>query len=524
VSLSVESLPTDVTVTSVDWIEVREAGASTLLATTSPTESLTWVPFPPGTEGEVAISAAIHVQNVDGETVLDAGRHCYAGGARASLEGWIEGWIGGTDRTTSVNLPPSDQCPLLAWRLGPESGAGADSTVPGVGRVVVEHAGAVVSSTVYGPGSAWWSVRSGNVTPRCDLTRYGTYDYTLTVTTRTGFEYSTVLTANVVPGIEVVGPRLRDASGRAITPSTWVLSGSTVRYDATFSTRLASNGITQWSVDGLNGNGQTMIAGYNNASDRAKYPCLGTGQQCGSTVTIDRTFRANRYKSDSYTVRTYASSEWGRDNEHETTASFRIYQRGSLSAPASRTIDRGTSTTLVSRLTKTIDYAGQPVRGVSGEKVVLQSRPKGATTWKPVRTLTTDAQGSVRTTVKPSVNAQYRFVHADHKGVVGPATSATTLVLVRAKASVTVTTARPDHRRMTTFRVTTSPKDPGATVTIQRQYGSGWRTVATGKTSSAGTATLSGKLPAGQVNVRVMKSITDRYATVFSPKQRLTVR
>ncbi|RMB85445.1 hypothetical protein [Streptomyces shenzhenensis] len=65
----------------------------------------------------------------------------------------------------------------------------------------------------------------------------------------------------------------------------------------------------------------------------------------------------------------------------------------------------------------TADAAPEPVacggyHGYSGQKVKLQLRKKGTSTYTTVKTITTDGSGKLKTTVKASADGYWRYAFA----------------------------------------------------------------------------------------------------------------
>jgi stage II sporulation protein D len=136
-----------------------------------------------------------------------------------------------------------------------------------------------------------------------------------------------------------------------------------------------------------------------------------------------------------------------------------------------------------------VSYGGRATlsgitRGLGG--VSLEAKPAGAD-WQPGSAIAPDATGNFTLIVRPQVTTQYRLTAGNlHAALV------TVAVVPRIQAAV-VTGA---------VQGTVEPPLAGSPVQLQLRDGSGWATVATGATDSAGSFAVPAQLGPGSYRVR----------------------
>jgi SpoIID/LytB domain protein len=123
-------------------------------------------------------------------------------------------------------------------------------------------------------------------------------------------------------------------------------------------------------------------------------------------------------------------------------------------------------------------------RGLTG--VSLETR-SGPGPWQPVLTVEPGSDGAFTVAVDPTGPSEYRLA-------AGAVATAPVKVAVAPAVSATLAAG--------TVAGSVRPPLPGAAVQLQRQDGSGWRTVATAKTDTAGAYTLAAQLGPGAYRVR----------------------
>jgi stage II sporulation protein D len=118
--------------------------------------------------------------------------------------------------------------------------------------------------------------------------------------------------------------------------------------------------------------------------------------------------------------------------------------------------------------------------------VVLEGRAEGGL-WQPVAKVRPDARGAFSLLVRPEATTQYRLAAGDLRvGLV----------------SVTVESAVDAAIGGGAVQGTVKPPVSGASVQVQRQHGSAWRTVASGRTDATGAFALAASLAPGSYRVR----------------------
>ena len=133
--------------------------------------------------------------------------------------------------------------------------------------------------------------------------------------------------------------------------------------------------------------------------------------------------------------------------------------------------------------TGSVNFSGKLTSGVNGvaaQRVVLEKRPFGATSWGQVGTPTTATDGSFSFAVAKSTvtrNTDFRVRFAGSAGYKG-SESATQQVLVQVRVTLNASTTSLALGREITFSGTVSPAHPGQQVTVTVRNASG-ATVAT---------------------------------------------
>lgn len=351
----------------------------------------------------------------------------------------------------------------------------------------------------------------------------GTHRWDVTVTDWAGRTARASTTFQVDEPVTTSGPTITDAAGRRITPTSWVLDGTRLRYRMSLTRSPAYDGTLAWNVVAENGNGGYDIAGLNNYSDLVAYPCLDTST-CAFPRTVDKTWSASWGGRSTTKVTTTLNHQSQRFPSEPTvrTDSFRVYPRSTfvLTSSARSTVTAGTSVTLSTRLqTPGVAFS----RTFPGETVVLERQRAGSTGWTTITTRTTSSTGTASAKVTPSSNSLYRWRHADHVAVAGPSVSATTTTKVRPQVTLSVRTARPSTRSHTTIGVTSSKPQQDTSIYLQRSVGGTWRTIGVEEQDSTGAVRFQVRLPAGTVKLRAVTTPTTAYAAGTSTVRTLTV-
>lgn len=357
-----------------------------------------------------------------------------------------------------------------------------------------------------------------------DQLTLGEHRWDVTVTDWAGRTATASATFQVDKPVTMSGPTITDAAGNRVTATSWVLEGTRLRYRMSATKSPAYDGTLAWDVWATNGNGGYAVAGSNNYSDTVALPCLDTSA-CTFPRTIDRTWVAGwagRATTEVTTTLSHSSQRFPSEPTARTD-SFRVYPRSSfeLTSSTRTTVTAGTATTLSTRLrTPGVTFS----KVFPGETIVLEKRAAGAVAWTQVASRTTSSTGTASVKVTPSSTTQYRWRHADRRGVAGPSTSATITRSVRPKVALSVQTARPTSRSLTTIKVTSSKPQRSTSIYLLRLTGGTWRTIGVQEQSSAGAVTYRVRLPAGTVKLRAVTTATTTYAAGTSAVRTLSVR
>lgn len=507
--------PSDPAVASIRVTATPWGGDEVLIAEddSAPFE-IPWVPSQTLEPGRFVLN--VWAYDANGTLLAVAGRGRVIGAPRPTLQVWN----GLESSPTTHELDPASA--FVSWRLNlPESTSYRSAVARLDGAVVYTWLpwGEVPSDS--------FGLSSGQ-SPVIDPARVpvGKHRWDVTVTDWAGYVTTGSATFWVDTPASLAPLSITDAAGRPVTSSTWVLAGSTLRVRTSITTSPAFDlGVTEWSVQADEGNGTVpALAGLNNPADMARYPCLTTPTKCPAPIWINRTWTVGTWAHTS-TAHVDAYAQAG-GVPVEASASYRLYpQSTSVMRSSARTANAGSTVTLSGRLTRVqagTGLADQP--GIGGEVMVLQRRLAESTTWTTVTAVKTPSSGYVTATFHASHNAQYRWYHADHVGSAGPSTSAAITVNARPAVSVTVLTTAPSARSATSVRIASSKPQAGATLTLQRWTGSAWKTIATARQGSTGTATVRVTLPAGTVKLRAVAAATVAYAQGTSAVTVVVVR
>lgn len=186
-----------------------------------------------------------------------------------------------------------------------------------------------------------------------------------------------------------------------------------------------------------------------------------------------------------------------------------------ISAPSAVTY--GTTATVSGKLTTTSGAA------VAGQKVVLQWRQAGTTTWRTVASGTTSSTGTASLRYTPGTNGYFRlYAHSSWSYLAVTSASVTTLARWRVSAAFYDATVS----RGTTIRLTgkVAPTRAGTTVQRQRYVNGAWTTVASTTVRSDGTYAFSFTWnTAGAYTYRVVVPGTSLNAAGYSATLKLYV-
>ena len=196
--------------------------------------------------------------------------------------------------------------------------------------------------------------------------------------------------------------------------------------------------------------------------------------------------------------------------------SYAIQKSTKLTIAAPTAVTYGTAATVSGTLATT---SGTPV---SGQKVMLQWRAAGTTTWRTVATGTTSSTGSVSLRYSPAANGSFRLSAPSSWSYLA-SSSVTVSTQVRWRVSAALADATVN--RGATIRLTGKVAPVrGTTVQRQRYVNGAWTTVASTTVRSDGTYGFSFTWKtAGTYTYRVVVPGTSLNATGYSPTQKVYV-
>lgn len=191
----------------------------------------------------------------------------------------------------------------------------------------------------------------------------------------------------------------------------------------------------------------------------------------------------------------------------------------SLTEAAPSALIYGQTATVSGRLT----LLGAPF-GLSGERVALSRRAKGAKVWTIVGTHTTNGQGDVAFSVAPTVGSEFEPTHATDAYTTSSSSAVRTINIRHRVTAVfgktTVARKTPD-----TISTVVSPNAHATSVLLQAYTAGSWKTIGTRNlnASSAVTFTFTAPAAAGHYYYRIFKPGDQAYLPGVSPVATLNV-
>jgi spore germination protein len=196
---------------------------------------------------------------------------------------------------------------------------------------------------------------------------------------------------------------------------------------------------------------------------------------------------------------------------------YAIQKSTTLAARAPASVTYGTRITVSGRLATTSGAA------IPGQRVVLQWRAAGSTTWRSIATATTSSTGTVAFGSTPGTNGAYRLVAPASWSYLSSTSPAVT-TLVRWRVSAAFADATVSRGTTVRLRGSVAPLRVGTAVRRQRYANGSWVTVASTTLRSDGTYTFSfAWSTAGTYVYRVVVPGTALNATGYSQTLKLYV-
>lgn len=160
---------------------------------------------------------------------------------------------------------------------------------------------------------------------------------------------------------------------------------------------------------------------------------------------------------------------------------------------------------------------------VSGATVTVLHRPRGATAFQPLATVTTGADGTATLPTVPRANVEYAATWTGRADTLG-ATTGPAGVLVRTRLTATLSSATITRTGAARLVGRVAPNHAGQRVYLQRFSAGAWRTVAsTLLTSVSGYAFRLAPGTRGTFAYRVVKASDADHVTGYAPTRTLTV-
>jgi spore germination protein YaaH len=189
---------------------------------------------------------------------------------------------------------------------------------------------------------------------------------------------------------------------------------------------------------------------------------------------------------------------------------YAIQKSTKLTASAPGVTTYGIKATVSGKLTTTSGTA------VPGQKVFLQWRQAGSTTWRAVASGTTSSTGTISLSYAPSTNGNFRLASMS-SWAYGSTTSPTVTTLVRWRVTAALDDSTVTRGTTVYVRGSVTPARAGTTVQRQRPINGVWTTVATVTVRSDGTYTSSFVwTTAGTYSYRMVAPATSLNAVGYS--------
>jgi len=266
-----------------------------------------------------------------------------------------------------------------------------------------------------------------------------------------------------------------------------------------------------WTVPAGTSLGQVVVR-RNTGTSAPPLPNVGTAVYAGTGSSTTATGLAN---STSYAFSAWVKDSTGKFGPPVVT---RLTGTGVTAAPSTFSISYGGAVTIYTRATRKDTGAA-----MSGVQVTLHARAKNSSTWSQVGTATTDATGQVGSVQKPTVSTVYAWNYAGSPDYLG-SQSGNATVEVKPTITANLSAAAIKLGATTSFYGYLRPQHPGTTVYLQRQSGTTWPTVTTGKLNTTGNYGFSIKPTArGTFNYRVVWLADADHATTVSAVKSVAV-
>ncbi|MFE4694312.1 DUF5707 domain-containing protein [Streptomyces sp. NPDC056749] len=138
-----------------------------------------------------------------------------------------------------------------------------------------------------------------------------------------------------------------------------------------------------------------------------------TTTTCTYTLKINpRIHVQDNTTAGTWTVRAHALADDGDYITKDSAAKAKVLRNSRLTVDASpEPVKKNRTITVTGALTRA-DWVTYKYGGYAGQSVKLQFRKKGTSTYKTLRTVTTDGKGNLRTTTKATADGYFRYSFA----------------------------------------------------------------------------------------------------------------
>jgi hypothetical protein len=273
-----------------------------------------------------------------------------------------------------------------------------------------------------------------------------------------------------------------------------------------------SSATLHWTNPSLNDFGQVIVRRSTGGAPPAS-PSQGVGVYAGTGTSATA--------SGLGWGGTYVFRAWVKDKAGQISPYAETTLAGSRSglAVSTSSITYGGSVTLTGRLLK-----GDSSGPIAGATFRLYARQKGTSTWRLLRTATTDATGTAKYLYKPAFGNDFQWRYFGSPDRIGSGSNLAS-VGVRPIVSAYVSRASLPLGGSVTVSGGVNPYHPGQTVYVQRYIGSGrWTNVASATLSSKSIYSVALK-PGwrGTFSYRVVKPADADHLLAVSPTRTVKV-
>ncbi|MFE2291340.1 DUF5707 domain-containing protein [Streptomyces sp. NPDC059452] len=160
--------------------------------------------------------------------------------------------------------------------------------------------------------------------------------------------------------------------------------------------------------------GKNMNSGFGFGPDEKGFSCKAanaTTTTCKGTITANPKELLNAHAT-TWKVGVVAVNMEGEELQRDSVAKVKLQRLSKLTANASpEPVKKGKTITVTGKLTRA-NWETVKYQGYGKQSVKLQFKKKGAKTYKNIKTIKSSANGSLKTTVKATVDGHWRYSFA----------------------------------------------------------------------------------------------------------------